>query len=148
MKRVLSIVIPVFNKWNFTKSCLKDLAQLPGDHEIVVIDNASSDETNKEIGPLFEELLDEHPDVRLYYGRNNKNTFHSEACNKGFRRSFGENILFLNNDIRVRGNHTSWTKPIIEACASTNGLVGPTMGLLDKDLNFVKETNQQLTGNC
>jgi glycosyltransferase involved in cell wall biosynthesis len=47
--KVLSIVVVVFNKWNFTKSCLKDLVQLPADHEIIVIDNASSDETNVEI---------------------------------------------------------------------------------------------------
>jgi GT2 family glycosyltransferase len=59
----------------------------------------------------------------------------------------GENVLFLNNDIRVRSNHASWTKYLIEACKATEGLVGPTMGQLDGNLNFVKEANSQLTGN-
>jgi GT2 family glycosyltransferase len=147
VSKQLSIVLVCYNKWNFTKSCLKDLAQLPGGHEIIVIDNASSDETNKEIMILSEELLDKHPSFRFNYFRNEENTFHSKACNKGFRRASGENVLFLNNDIRVKFNHETWTQTIIDACNSTDGLVGPTMGLLDKDLNFVKESNQQLSGN-
>lgn len=150
--KVLSIVIPVYNKWNFTKSCLKDLVQLPGDHEIIIIDNASTDETNVEINKLCDENFEAFvksggKTCGIAYIRNEENTFHSKACNRGFRSAVGEYVLFLNNDIRVRTNHASWTKALIEACNSTNGIVGPTMGLLDKDLNFVKEANQQLTGN-
>ena len=44
-EKILSICIPVFNKFNFTKSCLKDLEKLPNDHEIIVVDNGSTDET-------------------------------------------------------------------------------------------------------
>ena len=141
--KVLSIVIPVYNKWNFTKSCLNDLVQLPGDHEIIIIDNASTDETNVEINKFIDEIGAKN----IAYIQNKENTFHSKACNQGARMALGERILFLNNDIRVRSNHSTWTKTIIDACDSTNGLVGPTMGLLDKDLNFVKEANQQLDGN-
>lgn len=146
--KALSIVIPVFNKWNFTKSCLNDLARLPEDHEIIIIDNASSDETAVECPKLIDELFIKYPlGCEIRYVRNEENTFHSKACNQGARLALGERILFLNNDIRVRSNHSSWTKNIIEACDSTQGLVGPTMGLLDKNLNFVKEANEQLTGN-
>lgn len=144
----LSIVIPIFNKWNFTKSCLKDLSQLPKNHQITIIDNASTDETGKEMGPFLEGLLDANPNLcRIRYLRNDTNTFHSEACNKGFRLSFGDYVLFLNNDIRVKSNHSNWTQAIMDACDATKGLVGPTMGQLDNNLNFVKEANQQLTGN-
>lgn len=146
--KILSIVVVVYNKWNFTKSCLKDLVQLPSDHEVIVIDNASTDETNMEINKFCDELMQTNPTgCGIAYKRNEENLFHSKACNQGFRMALGENVLFLNNDIRVRSNHSGWTKPIIEACQSTNGLVGPTMGLLDNNLNFVKEANQQLTGN-
>lgn len=147
--RAVSIVIPVFNKWNFTKSCLKDLNHLPADHEIIIIDNASTDETGKEIHAYIEELAKANPDgpwIRYY--PNSENTFHSKACNQGARLAKGDVILFLNNDIRVRSNHKDWTKTVIDACNSTKGLVGPTMGQLDKNLNFVKEANQQLDGNC
>lgn len=141
----LSVVLVLFNKWNFTKSCLKDLSQLPSDHEIIVIDNASSDETNRGLVELEQELPS--LDNLLVYHRNEENVFHSKACNQGFRLSTAERVLFLNNDIRIKGNHASWTKAIIDACDSTNGLVGPTMGQLDNNLNFVREANQQLTGN-
>lgn len=146
--RKISIVIPVYNKWNFTKSCLSDLAQLPEDHEIIIIDNASSDETSKEIQAHIMALAEKHPGCAwIRYVQNETNTFHSKACNQGFRLSTGEYVVFLNNDIRVRSNHGDWTKVITAACDSTDGLVGPTMGQLDANLNFVKEANQQLTGN-
>lgn len=141
----ISIVIPVFNKWNFTKSCLKDLGQLPIDHEIIIIDNASTDETKTELSKSCNELLgSDRGHVAVV---NEENTFHSKACNQGFIMSSGDYILFLNNDVKVRTNHVGWTQTIIEACDSTNGLVGPTMGQLDRDLNFVREANEQLTGN-
>lgn len=143
----LSIVIPIFNKWNFTKSCLTDLSKLPADHEIIFIDNASSDETNIEINKFIDELVKNPNSCKIAYKRNDQNLFHSEACNQGFRMALGENVLFLNNDIRVRTNHANWTTTVIGACESTKGLVGPTMGLLDNNLNFVKEANQQLSGN-
>lgn len=148
MDKLLSIVIPVFNKWNFTKSCLNDLVRLPADHEIIIIDNASTDETNTEINKYCDELFQKNPTgCGVAYMQNKENTFHSKACNQGFRIALGEYVVFLNNDIRVRSNHASWTKAIMEACDNTKGLVGPTMGQLDKDLNFVKEANEQLTGN-
>jgi len=140
----LSIVLVLFNKWNFTRACLKDLSQLPSDHEIIVVDNASSDETHKEMVELERSL--QMKDT-LVYIRNEENVFHSKACNQGFRASTADRVLFLNNDIRIKGNHVSWTKAIIDSCDSTNGLVGPTMGQLDNNLNFVREANQQLTGN-
>lgn len=145
--KVLSIVIVVYNKYNFTKSCLKDLSQLPKDHEIIIIDNASTDETNIEINNLADKLFNTASSPGLAYKLNSENLFHSKACNQGFRMAMGDNILFLNNDIRVRDNHTGWTRSIIDACNSANGLVGPTMGQLDNNLNFVKEANQQLSGN-
>lgn len=139
----LSIVIPVFNKWNFTKSCLQDLSKLSDDHEIIIIDNASSDETSIEI----ENFLTRSEPEFIRYIKNDTNFFHSKACNQGFRASTADRVLFLNNDIRIKNNYVGWTKTLIDSCDSTRGLVGPTMGQLDGNLNFVKEANQQLSGN-
>lgn len=58
---ILSIVVTVFNRWNYTKSCITDLAQLSEDHELIIIDNNSTDETNKEIIPLFDSLSYKYP---------------------------------------------------------------------------------------
>lgn len=135
MKKRLSIVICCWNKYNFTKSCLKDLSQLPSDHQIIIVDNNSSDET-------YNELKDNKD---IIYIRNEINDGFGKACNKGASEAVGENILFLNNDIRVKSNHTDWTTNLIKHCQY--GLVGPTMGQLDKDFNFVQEANKVLMGN-
>ena len=59
--------------------------------------------------------------------------------------STAPNVLFLNNDIKVSDHFTDWTKPLIEHC--TTSLVGPTMGQLNNELNFVQEANKELPGN-
>ena len=130
----LSIVIPVFNKFNFTKSCLNDLSKLPNDHEIIVVDNASSDETESQLKDSSE----------IKYIRNSVNQGFAKACNKGYAESSSENVLFLNNDIRVKENHSNWTQELIKHCPEF--LVGPTMGQLAYNFSFVKEANQYLDG--
>jgi len=132
--KILSIVIPVYNKYNFTKSCLNDLLHLPEDHEIIVVDNGSTDET--------QQSLDENKEI--VYHRNSENLGFAKACNIGYGLASAPNILFLNNDIRVRDNKDTWTQELIKYCP--NALVGPTMGQLDNDLNFVQEANKVLAG--
>lgn len=133
----LSIIIACFNKYKFTQSALNDLFQLPNDHEIIVVDNASTDETQKELSNIKKD--------NFIYIRNELNGLHSKASNLGYAFSTGNNILFLNNDIRVKSNYNNWTDNILKYCSTH--IVGPTMGLLDKNLNFVKESNQDLFGN-
>jgi GT2 family glycosyltransferase len=130
----LSICICVYNKYAFTKSCLKDISQLPEDHEIIIVDNGSSDETQKE--------LEGNP--RITYYRSEENLGFAKGSNIAYSLSTAPNVLFLNNDIRVKSNFTDWTNDIIKWCPY--GLVGPTMGQLDNQLNFVQEANKVLLG--
>jgi GT2 family glycosyltransferase len=141
MNKVLSIVIPVWNKWNFTMSCLRDLSQLPDDHEIIIVDNASTDETQQEIIELDRSLQMKN---KLIIHRNKENLGFAKACNIGYGLATAPNVLFLNNDIRVKSNYTDWTKELIKWCPTH--IVGPTMGQLDSALNFVKEANELLPG--
>lgn len=134
MNKVLSIAIPCYNKWNFTKACLTDLSKLPSDHEIIVVDNGSTDETQAQ--------LQESKEINYY--RNKINLGFAKACNQGYDIAVATNVLFLNNDIRVKSNHEGWTQELIKWCSQ--GLVGPTMGQLDNDLNFVQEANRVLPG--
>lgn len=145
--KTFSIVIPVFNKWNFTKSCLNDLMKLSSDHEIIIVNNASTDGTGDELNKLTEEWAKDPKRPYLHHFNNSENIFHSKACNQGYNQSVGKYVLFLNNDIRVKSNYENWTCHLIDECDRTQGIVGPTMGLLDKNLNFVREANQQLDGN-
>jgi len=154
----LSIIIPVFNNWNFTKAALKDLAKLPDDHEIILIDNGSTDNTKdycrKILNPF---LMSDYTNFPLTTGydkpynlvciQNRLNFGFGRASNQGYLEAQGEYILFLNNDIRVQKDHSTWTQKLIDA-ASDGSLVGPTAGLLDTHYNFVKETNVIEPGNC
>jgi GT2 family glycosyltransferase len=137
----LSIVIPVFNKWNFTKSCLNDLMQLSSDHEIIIIDNGSSDETNIEISKLdkdFNQL--KNGKAGLAYYRFEENQGFAKGCNKGYQISTGNNIIFINNDIRVKSKHENWTQIILDSIKE-NTLVGPTGGMIDPiNFQFLYET--------
>lgn len=133
----LSIVIPVHNNHHFTKACLKDLHQLPKDHQIVLIDNGSKPTARTAVG------ITRAGDDRLIYIRNEDNLGFAKACNQGYVAAQGEYIMFLNNDIRVLTDHQTWTQLVIDA-AQDGSLVGPTGGLLDANLNFVKEEDKLL----
>lgn len=132
--KVLSIVIPVWNKYNFTRACVQDLSQLPEDHEVIIVDNGSTDETQAQL----------QDNNRIVYQRNTQNLGFAKACNIGYSLANAPNVLFLNNDIRVKSNYTDWTAPLIKW--SPYAMVGPTMGQLDNDLSFVQEADKVLPG--
>ena len=134
----LSIVIPVWNNWNFTKACLKDLAALPEDHEVVLVDNGSTDKT-KELSTYPRDIDDSEFHQNLVVERFKENTGFAHACNHGFAKSLGKYVMFLNNDIRVRDQKDCWTEAILKE-AEEGGLVGPTAGMLDSKFNFVCES--------
>jgi GT2 family glycosyltransferase len=156
----LSIIIPVYNNWNFTKTCLKDLAKLPYDHEVILIDNGSTDTTRKSTSlwtnpfVMVDAIHADHPaspgidrPKHLLVIKNKENKGFSKACNQGFIVAAGDYVLFLNNDIKVKSNFEDWTQALIQKAEETGGLVGPTGGLLDSNLNFIKETSVKVEGN-
>ena len=133
----LSIIVLCYNKYNFTKSCLSDLSKLPETVELIFFDNGSTDETQKE--------LQHNP--RIKYIRSDVNLGFAAGCNKSYQVANSSNILFLNNDIRVK-NNDDWTLPIIDELNKNEPvLIGPTMGQLDNNFNFIQEANKVLTGN-
>jgi GT2 family glycosyltransferase len=136
MKKI-SIIIPVYNAWMFTKQCLEDLDNLPKDLvEIIVVDNGSSDET---INLMPKGIM---------VIKNSSNEGFAKACNKGFENSSGEYVIFLNNDIKVQSNKVNWVQEFIDSIVEDE-LVSPNIGLIDSSFNFVKETDvmpKKLTG--
>jgi glycosyltransferase involved in cell wall biosynthesis len=130
-----SIIIPTYEKEKFTISCLKDLSKLSLlNHEIIIVDNSFTENTRL----ALEEL--NMPNVK--YNRSDINTF-SHACNLGYKKCFGENILFLNNDIKVQ-NYIEWTDLLLNTINENEYVItGPTGGYLDeKTFDFKYETRE------
>lgn len=111
-----SIIIPVFNKAQFTFQCLRSLMQEVdfSETEVVVVDNASTDQTAAVLSH-FESV------VRVV--RNDENRGFVDACNQGAAAARGKYFLFLNNDTRVL---PGWLTRLVETIEAdpANGAVG------------------------
>ncbi len=99
---IVSIVIPVFNKWEYTAKCLEMLSRNTAGHpyEVVVVDNASSDGTRAGLAAW--------PALRVQ--RNRSNLGFAKACNQGARMARGKYLLFLNNDTEPLAG---WLEPLV-----------------------------------
>jgi GT2 family glycosyltransferase len=87
----LSIIIVSYNSASDLEGCLRSLTNVPPrlDHEIVVVDNASTDGT-------AEYLRNRWPGIRLIEA--GANLGFAKANNLGIRQTFGELVLLLNPD--------------------------------------------------
>jgi GT2 family glycosyltransferase len=133
----LSIVIPVFNQWVYTRYCLENFKNLNSNYELVIVDNGSTDETIIGITPYLK-------NPNLNYIRNQVNTGFGHACGQGFYLSKGEAVLFLNNDIKIHDKSLLFLDAFTaKVLATPDTLIGPTAGLVDKVGSFVHETNNE-----
>jgi len=91
----LSIIILSWNTADLLVACLASLRENPyhGDHEIIVVDNGSSDGSADIASEAF-------PGIRLL--RNSENLGYSAGNNIGLRAARGRFLLLLNSDIEVR----------------------------------------------
>ena len=112
---LLSIIVPVHGKWEYTRACLLSIEQhrptVP--FEVLVVDDASPDHTA--------ELVAASPGVRLV--RTERNLGFIGACNLGASHARGAYLLFLNNDTEVRSGALD---ALVDAADSDDriGLVG------------------------
>jgi len=108
----ISIVIPVYNKALYTYNCLLSLQQCDTDisQQIIVVDNASSDETAQ--------MLAQIPGIEVISNKDNRGFV--EACRQGAERAQAEFIVFLNNDTQVTEN---WLQAML-AIVDNNDHVG------------------------
>jgi GT2 family glycosyltransferase len=99
----VSIVIPLFNKVDYTAACLDALARNTPDglYEVVLVDNGSTDDT-----PVLLDALE--GDVQII--RNERNLGFAVASNQGAAAAEGQDIVFLNNDTVA---HPGWLEPLL-----------------------------------
>jgi len=106
----VSIVIPVHNQWAYTVRCLVAVLDQSRDvaHEVIVVDNGSTDETATALAQLAQpgRLVE----VRVHH--NAANLGFARACNQGAALARGEFVLFLNNDTEPR---RGWLSALLAA---------------------------------
>jgi GT2 family glycosyltransferase/glycosyltransferase involved in cell wall biosynthesis len=127
---VVSIIIPVFNKWAVTRRCLASLFACDPDVaiQIVVVDDASRDETLRRLSAL--------PGVDVV--RNGVNSGFVHACNRGASIARGRYLWFLNNDTEVQAGSL---KALIERADSD-----PTIGIVGAKLVYPDGRLQEAGG--
>lgn len=101
---MIYIVIPVFNRWHFTKACLESLeTQSYREFETIVVDHGSTDDTTTLINRLF-------PTVTVLKG--DDSLWWTGATNLGVKYVLGidglkdsDFLLTLNNDLVISSDY-------------------------------------------
>lgn len=129
-KPVVSIVIPVFNQFDYTYACIKSVLQNSCDvaYELIVADDCSTDLTTR-----IDEIVH-----GLHTIRNSENLRFLRNCNNAARAGRGKYLLFLNNDTQVQEN---WLKPLVDLLDND-----PTIGLAGSKLVYPDGRLQEAGG--
>lgn len=114
-KKICSIIVLSYNQADYTKKCLESIRKYTSyPYEIIVIDNASNEETI-----LY---LEKQKDIILV--KNTENKGFAGGCNQGVELAKGEYIMLLNNDTIVTKN---WLTNMVELMETDKeiAMVGP-----------------------
>jgi len=126
-----SIIIPVYNKVEYTEQCIEKLyedADPEIDVEIIVVDNNSQDGTEQ----YLKQKISEHANVK--YLKMVENLGFAKACNHGALVASGEYLIFLNNDTLPK---PGWLKFALERLRSN-----PEIGIVGSKLLYPDGTIQ------
>ena len=111
----VSIIIPVFNKFDYTDVCLRSLQNADAvlSFEVIVVDDGSSDASWANLQQIS----------GITTHRNAENLGFIGSCNAGLALAKGEFVVFLNNDTAVQ---PGWLEALIDTFDSypDAGLVG------------------------
>lgn len=114
-KPTVSIVIPVYNQFEYTYRCVESILKNSGDitYEIIIGNDCSTDLTTQ-----IDSIL---PGVKCI--TNEKNLRFVRNCNNAAKDAKGKYLLFLNNDTQVQEN---WLEPLVTLIESADdiGMVG------------------------
>jgi glycosyltransferase involved in cell wall biosynthesis len=130
---LISIIIPTHNRAYVISRAIKSaLAQTVTDLEVIVVDDASSDDTEKVIKGIS--------DPRIVFIKNKKNMGPSGARNVGIKAARGEFITFLDSDDEWSGIKLEEQLRILE---KEPGPVIVLTGMATYDDSLGKTTSEQ-----
>ena len=91
MSPKVSIIIPTYNRADvITRALNSVLAQTETNYEVIIVDDASTDETKQ--------IIESYLDPRIRYLRHDKNKYAAAARNTGMEKATGQYIAFLDSD--------------------------------------------------
>lgn len=124
----VSIIIPVHNQALFTMRCLQSLIKTCPKTEVVLVDNASGDETATEVKTLLEERGWKYVRREVNDGFSKSINYGKQFCTKPF-------ILLLNNDTEAIQDH--WLHILLGEMENGKvGIVGPKLIFPDNTIQF------------
>jgi len=122
----VSIVIPVYNQFEYTYNCIKSIlenSESKVSFEIIIADDCSTDLT-KDAAKVINNIKIIRNKINLRFLKN---------CNNAAKYAKGRFILFLNNDTEVQKN---WLEPLVSLMDKNEnvGLVGSKLVYADGTL--------------
>jgi GT2 family glycosyltransferase len=142
---MISIITPVWNFANLTAQYLYGNIHYLDDPGVqwIIIDNGSTDGTRNTLQYWKRDIFG----GRLIILKNETNRGFSVACNQGAARADGDILIFLNNDILIKGDYIT---PLEKALADNpNSLAGPQLANFDTGWNaFGDKLISYLIGWC
>lgn len=112
---LVSIIIPVYNQWEYTYKCLQSILGNTSDvdYEVIIADDLSTDETKN--------IADVIKNIKIVCNSNNLQFLRN--CNNAAKYAKGKYIHFLNNDVVV---HPKWLSSLITLAENNSdiGIVG------------------------
>lgn len=118
----VSIVIPVYNQFEYTYNCLRSILENSGEvsYEIILANDCSTDFTTE-----IEKIVN-----HITVITNQENLRFLKNCNYAASYAKGQYILFLNNDTQVQPN---WLQPLVELIERDEkiGMVGSKLVYAD-----------------
>ena len=97
----VSVIIVNYNSGRFLKQCIDSVSDTNEDVEVIVVDNASTDESLLRLESAFPN------EKRLHVITNDSNLGFAKACNAGAQSASGQYLLYLNPDTVLDRNAIS-----------------------------------------
>ncbi len=117
---LVSIIAINFNQLQITIEFLESIRKITYPHfEVIIVDNASSDNPNEELKKQFPEFI---------FLRSGENLGFAGGNNLGIRQAQGEYFMLLNNDTEVE---PGFLEPLVEAMQSN-----PKIGMVGSKVRF------------
>jgi len=121
----VSIIIPVYNQWQYTAKCIRSVIESAKDveYEIILADDCSTDDTVN-ADQFIENIKISRPEQNQGFLLN---------CNLAAKQASGKYLVLLNNDTLV---HQGWLQALIEVVDKDEsvGLVGSKLVYADGSL--------------